>query len=308
MTSFLYRTHYEGELSRRVRHLDDPTPLDWFRRVWGRPADATLAELGGEVYGLAAFLERTAELTAPTTPAELGDVLREHLYYEGDLLTDDRSVRVLTDDDEVELAYFFLTDALVAERPDRFAYPVRAEFPLPADADAGTEPVGPGHVVVAPLTFYDSESITWNRLHTIEGIRLPDLAAHLAERPDASGLSPELVLLRAATGPDTDLAAALERFGAWPLLDGSDDGLEGPHADAHAAFTARLRETASRPPERNRVAVGPHLAQLVTHQSDFFGYQQLFLYDDVWAAAHPDLAASLTHYVQCWDPLGEPEE
>jgi hypothetical protein len=35
----------------------------------------------------------------------------------------------------------------------------------------------------------------------------------------------------------------------------------------------------------------------------FFGYQQWFLFDTVWAAAHPDLAASLLRYAEDRDPL-----
>jgi hypothetical protein len=40
------------------------------------------------------------------------------------------------------------------------------------------------------------------------------------------------------------------------------------------------------------------------HLSDHFGYQQIFLFDDLWASAHPDLANSLLRYGAHWDPLG----
>jgi 3-oxoacyl-ACP reductase-like protein len=42
---------------------------------------------------------------------------------------------------------------------------------------------------------------------------------------------------------------------------------------------------------------------LCAHTSTHFGHQQWILFDDRWAAAHPDLAASLLHYARCWDPF-----
>ena len=40
------------------------------------------------------------------------------------------------------------------------------------------------------------------------------------------------------------------------------------------------------------------------HVDEYFGYQQWFLFDDVWAASHPELAASLLRYAIDWDPFG----
>ena len=38
------------------------------------------------------------------------------------------------------------------------------------------------------------------------------------------------------------------------------------------------------------------------YASTVFGYQQWYLFDDMWAAAHPDLAASLLRYATSWNP------
>jgi hypothetical protein len=50
--------------------------------------------------------------------------------------------------------------------------------------------------------------------------------------------------------------------------------------------------------------VDEHIAQLALHHDDYFGYHQWFLFDDVWAASHPELAASLLRYATHWDPFG----
>jgi hypothetical protein len=108
---FVYRTHYEGPLSRRVRRLPDAGVLDWFRRGWGCAdgRDWVTAELDGSVYGLASIFDhaRTEGLPRPETVDELRTLLHEHLYVEGGpdyIRLDEHSLRVRTDDDVVELA------------------------------------------------------------------------------------------------------------------------------------------------------------------------------------------------------------
>jgi ABC-type multidrug transport system ATPase subunit len=49
---------------------------------------------------------------------------------------------------------------------------------------------------------------------------------------------------------------------------------------------------------------GRILAQALVHVHDLFGYERWYLFDDRWAAGHPELAASLLRYAGSWDPLG----
>jgi hypothetical protein len=86
---------------------------------------------------------------------------------------------------------------------------------------------------------------------------------------------------------------------------------EEPHAEARARVARFLRE---RPPDRwgeqdwrdpalSRIEASRHLVQAAIHVDQRFGYQRWYLFDDVWAAAHPDLAASLLRCVAGWDPF-----
>ncbi|GAB3831486.1 hypothetical protein [Dactylosporangium cerinum] len=160
---FVYRTHYEGPLSLRIRRLPDRDVLDWFRRGWDHdaPRDWIEAELGGPVYGLASIFEaaRSHPLARPETVDELRTLLHEHLYVEGDadyIRLDGQSLRVRTDDDEVELAYFFLHDDLATARADRLAYLLHGSWPLPGDA----LPAGGAVTTYAVfLTHYDGETL-----------------------------------------------------------------------------------------------------------------------------------------------------
>src|SRR6266487_1987974 len=181
---FVYRSPYEGPSGRRVRRLPDASPLAWFQRLWQTTADeerferdadaydwveANLeADLGGHVYGLSSIFctrdgidpgtlsaNRHRPLPASTWQ-DLQALPRRHLYVEGDPLTqirvDEHSVRAATDDDEVDLAYYFLDDALAAAS-DHTAYLLLDDWRLPVTfgGDGGFhEPAGVQRLTTPP--------------------------------------------------------------------------------------------------------------------------------------------------------------
>ncbi|WP_212830202.1 hypothetical protein [Catellatospora sp. TT07R-123] len=333
---FVYRSHYEGPLSRRVRRLPDASVLDWFRRCWDADTPEALVEqeLGGGVYGLASIFEaaRVHALPAPETWQQLHGLLDKYLYIEGDmpqsLQFDGRALRVRTDDDEVDLAYFFLDEAAVAAAPDRFAYVLSDAWPLPAavTGPGGFDPAGvpvrvaaepgdgPGTVYAVFLTFQQGASLACPPPLAFPGVRLPGFAAHLRDlTPPLTGWPPELLVLRALSAPDEpDLAPALARCNEWPGFDLNRrpwPRLPDDHRVAHLmALDLAVHAgppTAGREPGLSLLAADPHLAQLSLHASRAFGHQQWFLFDDVWAATHTDLAVSLLRYAAHWDPLHE---
>jgi hypothetical protein len=375
-TWFVYRSPYEGPSGRRVRRLPDASPLAWFQRMWQTTAgeetfardvdayawvDANLeADLGGRVYGLNSIFcswddEEPSPLRADrfgplpaSTWQELRDLLRRHLYVERDpregIRVDEHSVRAATDDDEVDLAYYFLDDTLAA-RSDLTAYPLHEDWRLPVatgtGADGFHEPAGLRWMtadlggtgttyVVAPEPYHFSEP--WHPVpppSAFVGIRLPELAHHLRSvRPDRDPAWPhDLLALRALVAPgEWRIGPALRRHArSVGRLLGADAeeqmrrSATDDHATAHAALDALLR----RPPPgrrngwsepdaaRSRVFDSEHLAQALVHVHELFEYQRWYLFDDVWAAGQPELAASLLRYVCSWDPFataGGPSE
>ncbi len=59
-------------------------------------------------------------------------------------------------------------------------------------------------------------------------------------------------------------------------------------------------------PAKCHIQVEEHLAQLCLHTGSWDGvdlYQQWIFFDDLWAAAHPDLANGILRYQRCWDVL-----
>ena len=343
---FVYRSHYEGPLSRLVRRLDAPSILAWFARTMiaaktaEDPSRVYEDELGGYVYGFGTVFEAVKEhgLVAPKSTAELEKILRKHLYVEGDaghLRIDEHSLRVLTDDDEVELAYFFFDDEVVRKQPERVSFLLQEEPKLPeGDADGPftppfePEPVlprgeGEGTTYACLLTSYDGESIPGCAV-AIPGVRLPDLASHLrtvvpTKKPESWSKEwldtwpVELRLLRAMIEPgQISIAPALTKCAAYPLREvvtGTNHTLLGVSAHQNAEGEFYKVGTAfegTGDPAKAIVQVGKHAALFCPHTSSAFGHEQWILFDDRWAAAHPALAASMLRYAHGWDPLRDP--
>lgn len=218
---FALRSEYEGPSGKFVRRFENETVLDWFRQHWSVLAadeDACRAHaeavLGTDVYGFASLGEaiHEQELSPPTSHSELTSMLRAHLYFDGELLLSEHSIQVLTDGDEIELAYYFFDSAFLEKNPCAAAYLLHHEWQLPTRAsdkeafDATKAPpiLGPrgdgsGRTYVCILASYDSMGLTdLDGARVIEGARVPELARWLVNHPPPWTEAPlELRALRA---------------------------------------------------------------------------------------------------------------
>jgi hypothetical protein len=108
---------------------------------------------------------------------------------------------------------------------------------------------------------------------------------------------------------DTSIAPALARCNVWPGFNLSEQPWRGDQeetdiAASRAAERARLPEIdEERYPEKSLLEVSEHIVQFAMHCHKFFGLQQWFIFDDVWANTNYDLAQSLLHYAADWDPM-----
>lgn len=289
------------------------------------------------MYGLASVFQAAKDqrLQVPGTVDELREALREHLYVEGgpdNIRLDEHTLRVVTDDDEVALAYLFFDEAEAIAHPGRVAYLLHDAWPLPRGREAPSAPLRPfqepdvvplepagsrsGSAYLCLLTFYDGASLDIVGPYKLAGVTVGGLVDYLREtapRAEPVAWPFELRLLRAMIEPgDTTLEPALRRCAAYPVGAVGAEGHRhlglGGQGDARRDFE---RATGGRPPGGDPAAslidVSPHLAQMAMHASHDFGYQQWFLFDDAWASAHPELAESLLRYTWSWDPWA-PEE
>lgn len=341
---FVYRSHYEGPLSRRIRRLEDPSILAWFTRLMtdartaDKPDELYEKEVGGYVYGLGTIFEAVQEhsLKAPRDLEHLNKLLKKHLYVEGEFRLDEHTLRVVTDDDEVGLAYFFFDDEAAKANPDRVAWLLHDELHLPdGEADGPYAPPfkfeeilpkgdGEGTTYLCFYTFYDGDSLPGNVV-TIPGVRLPDLASHLRNvlptKKTASWSKEwletwpiELRLLRAMIEPgQISIAPALTRCAAYPLRDVASGTNHshlgvGAHGNARGEFEKVMGAfKLDGDPSKSVIHVGKHAVLFCPHTSSAFGHEQWVLFDDQWAAAHPQLATSLLRYGSHWDPFRDPK-
>ena len=312
MIWFVYRTHYEGPLSKRVRKLAAPSVLAWFQKAIEKRGKGVDEELGGRVYGLDSLFED--EHDVPKSVAALRELLDEHLYSEGDIRVDAHSVRVSTDDDEVELAYFFLDEAAV-KKTDRVAWLLHDEPTLPSKIGKGkwkppfpvdvvSKVKGDGTTYVCLLTFADSESMPGS-VHAFQGVRLPELASHMRSVRDPKEWPFELRLVRASL-VDDDLVAALKKAAAFPLLD-----VLNTVSTAGAVTPADMKKLAKDGKADVKKLVmhaTDHAILFSAYVSKAFGHQQMIFFDDLWASANADLAASLVRYASGWDPFKDGDD
>jgi hypothetical protein len=312
MIWFVYRTHYEGPLSKRVKKLDAPSVLAWFQKAIEKKGKGVEKEIGGHVYGFDSLFEEKHDV--PKTVAALRDLLEEDLYSEGDIRVDAHSVRVSTDDDEVELAYFFLGEAAVKKK-DRVAWLLHDEPKLPTKIgkgkykppfviDALTKSKGEGATYVCLLTFADSESLPGSA-HAFQGVRLPELAAHMRAAKNAKEWPFELRLLRASLDGN-DLVASLKKIASFPLLDVLN--AESTREAVTAADMAKLAKGRKTDAKKLVMHASEHAILFSPYVSKAFGHQQMIFFDDLWASANPDLASSLLRYASGWDPFTDGED
>ncbi|MEV1073691.1 hypothetical protein [Micromonospora parva] len=327
---FVCRWREESPFSKRVVTVPGTTVLDWFRRGWGRddPRGWIESELGEDVYGLDSIFDEARErhLPRPETVDELRDLLNEHLWVEGDddgtfIRLGEHALRVRTDDDEVDLAYYFVDEDAAAASPDRLAYLLHDTWPLPADAAAPgavfehgvpvrtvrIAPPGPDSVFSVRLCWDPIDTDTNLDLAgalVFPGLTLPGFAAGLraADAPGTRLWPPDARLLRALIAPDEDnVGGALERYARLPGYDPSPANLD--RVSAHDEIHRETRELMTPEPSvGSLIRLDAHIAQVARYIDDFFGFDQWFLFDTRWAAANSDLARSLLRYAAHWDP------
>jgi hypothetical protein len=316
---FVCRWREQSPFSKRVVTVPDATVLDWFRRGWDRPDPAgwVEGELGGDVYGLDSIFDQARKLgiPRPKTVDELRELLHQHLYVEaGDpadyIRLGEHALRVRTDDDEVDLAYYFVDDVAAASSPDRLRFLLNDTWPLPDDgAGRGTgfspgvpvRTVGPGRA--GPDTVF-SVRLSWESPDTYRnldlcgalafpGLTLTSIASYLREAEDgvARRWPDDARLLRALVAPgENEIGPAVRRYARLPGYRPPTESIDWSSAPVER-------------PDRSLVQLSPHLAQVARYIDEFFGFDQWFLFDTGWAAAHPDGARSLLRYAAGWDPF-----
>jgi hypothetical protein len=279
--TFSYRSPYENLTGRFVRRFEDHSILSWFQENW-HSKDESKELLGKTVYGFEALFEKISEsqIPIPKTSKELGEVLKKHVYAEEGTRFSPNVLEVFTDDDELDLQYFFVEDEFAKQHPERTAFLLH-DGSLPTKvSDSNSEPCTFLYVH-SPVQSADSQ--TWDRV-VCPGVRLAD--------------DPKAVI---EAYEELKYAEAETFFSA--LVEWKENKMDWPEILKKWVEKSDDTDDESKIKDASLVLCDDHICQLHHHAETWRLrrnpkrlFYQTIIFDDVWAASHPDLAKSIDYY------------
>jgi uncharacterized protein (TIGR02996 family) len=341
---FVYRCDAIGQpTSLYRRRFEDATVLDWFRRHWQPIADfeqasqRTVEVFGADVFSFTDFFTSSADVPTPETVEEVGEAL-----YWAEVRCEEHCVQALIPDDETDTVCYFFDDVFVQKHPDLTAY-LLLDGPLPDGESApGWRPREAGVNKKAPLfrkkgegrlyvvAEFREDSSTYEDLglrdvNRVDGLRVPGLCRQLMSLKTYKSANAwgsyclrELRTLL-LTDPLTDdphegafvrsLQAELDDEATWRAYADwlMERGGPSPNVRLLRLALPRVEALESGDPGRCVVHAGGHVAQACIH-GGAGRFNQLILFDDLWAGAHPILVDALIRYGSRWDVLSTGDE
>ncbi|MBS1956679.1 MAG: hypothetical protein JST89_21000 [Cyanobacteria bacterium SZAS-4] len=342
---FVYRSHYETPTLNHLKKFDNGSVLEWFQQHWKQWAlhvDDRAYErrlFGCDVYGFSSLFDSISDrgLAPPKSMKELQEYLTDYLYVEGDMRFGPDSIQVLTNDDELELAYYFFDDYYLKPSDGKTSFLLREEWRLPENFSSDSTRLkgectsiapaggGSGTTYCAFLSYYDGANLTdTGGPICIDGIRLPNLIRYLHDSQPgvaANGISDwpfELRLMRALLpenvehSSSADLERVLEQASRYPVAQITNAGDDGGFGTASLAQSKLDLEKLLKggggyvecdPP---LIQVDEHVAQISLNTDSWDKvklYQRWIFFDDLWAGDNVDLAESILCYANKWDVL-----
>jgi uncharacterized protein (TIGR02996 family) len=192
---------------------------------------------------------------------------------------------------------------------------------------------GEGRTYFAHFAAEDSGSLSdldmrgYGQFGVVPNVRVPDFARHLLAlnelEPHVYRKEINMAFFELLSGPDPAVKAAKGRepaflkavaanpddlvcwgaYSDWLLENGQPTLLERI-LKKYGAESGSIQKT--RNPKKDRVVVQMHVAQASKHVARWGSedlYHHFVFFDDLWANAHPHLAASLLRAAGRWDPL-----
>jgi hypothetical protein len=305
---FVCRSQNDGPFSKRVCRLEAPSILTWFQwrideaRIASKPSEVGESELGGAVEEMSRLFQavQTDALRTPRTMTALRKMLREHLWDDVDseaaknrVQADGNTLRILPMGASSTL--LFLEKEAAVQHPEFVSFLLHEESALPDGESQDSfntrfevpvaEVVSEDPVATYVCAMAVSERQAPGLVRKLSGVDLPRLLTLLrAETPaNLDDWPEELRSLRTKVQEeDQSLAPALQRVAEDLVVEAAE----------HDGAKSLVLET-------------DHTAVLCAYISPSLGYRQLILFDDRWAAAHPELATSLIRYAHSWDPFAQ---
>lgn len=301
---FAYRTAYKPNL-RYLKEFEANSIYDWFIENWHTLCSEEYSTLlGSDVYGFPIAVD-AEEDSKPKDFAELMEMLERGVYV-NELIGDKNCIKAATDDDEIELSWFFFNEDYKNSANEKLEIWFNEVLPVTygsrgiklavsSDVLIPKEPrEGCTYFLSSPI--YDSSNLEDISVTKIEGIRLPDFLAYLQnnEIENTSYATSELnyIKLIANTLETNDLTTVLQTFADYPIT-------ELPQINNQTlAELQQLQLRNNR--EMSKVIVNEHLAEISSNSIGIF-YNYFLLFDDLWIESNETLAKSIVYFGENWD-------
>jgi uncharacterized protein (TIGR02996 family) len=351
---FVYRCSYGAPTEKFVFRFEHDTIVAWAKDVW-RSFDTRAAakEYAAQVFsplvaeplGSLFSLDTYEPVTrAPRTFAEVKAWIGSCHYCEEE--EHGRNyLQYMPDWDDNQRGIYVFDEAFRTKHAAKVAFLLHSDWALPAGASAARAPKLPQTTAVEPAGTgagrlyvacgyvdckYNLEDLM--PADHIDGLRLPDLAAHvLCATCDTDNWPLPLrrlevaldELLEKPKGEDAGFLKALRAHPddrtAWGAYSDWLTDRDLPPAGVHLLDRALRRASAclrekNYKPELDLVRVHEHAATACLHEgcwtdapqpgiSDSDSFVQYYLFDDCWCAAHPELARGALTFASRWDVL-----
>lgn len=321
--TFAYRSGYVPN-NRHLREFEAESVLSWFVQNWpvlSAPSNSEQASealqtlLGVRPYGLpVSDHDDETPVAAPRSLKELTEKL-EAFTYNNEVLVSKHCAQVLTDDDEIELAWYVFDEEYAQQNAAKISIWQHPDLPLQfGDAShqealkskkvlpAGTER---GQLYWMSSAIHDSMNLEdLEGAYRFEGVRLPELLDYLRDSATISARGDEgygladlrLVQRLCKLFPAHDQQQIFEELANCQTV--KLDAVASEDIAGLSLEEVRQMQASGATPDSARVVCGEHLVEVITQDSEVHDY--LVLFDDLWLAANPELGQSLIRFCSTW--------
>lgn len=321
---FAFRSGYE-KTSRYVKVFEANSVLDWFQTNWNSFQEEYSCEneiLGVHVYGFPIEdeeLEEGQKVKPPKSISQLKSLIEEYIY-SNEIKANTNCIQVLTDDDEIELAWYVFDEIYAEKYPDKVDIWFNEYLPQNFGSNGKilkkkcnlVLPKGnkKGCIYYGSSSYYDGGNIeSLEGLYKIDNIRLPDILDYLRtkdiklkeETEFCYGLD-ELKLMQyvAKQLPKAGIAEIFNILQQIPLTEFDRGDIDIKDIDEHT-LTDVLKSQNSKKivSENSFMKISEHCYEWNTIGMDTF-HNYFVLFDDLWVEKNETLANSLQQYMRDW--------
>jgi|GEM_PF-1774112 len=333
---FAYRTGYEPNL-RYIKEFESDSIFDWFISNWETLTNDNYSELLGTiVYGFPIRVEPKAkpkpkkqsffdkifgkkqtvepidntEIEKPKNFEELLEFLINGLY-SNEIEGNQHCIKVATDDDEIELAYFVFDDLYKTKNEEKLAIWFNPELPtkfgtvgkelktnFPKISVKGNSE-GCTYFLSSPI--YDGSNLEDMTVIKIDGVRVDGIINYLKnnELEEIEGvLYPidELNYIKKIANElkTGDLRTILDVFAKYPITELQD-------IEVNEQSLNEIKEKDfNNLPEKSIVNISEHLVEISVNSIEIF-YNYYMIFDDLWIEKNEVLAESISYFGSNWD-------